>query len=66
MEWDDDILEEDHVLISQRDGESRDNTRKDIKKLSGAIEFMCFVDKTEEALIDSFSNHFTTRYQLSI
>lgn len=65
MEWDDDILEEDHVLISQRDGESWDDTRKNVKKLGGTIEFMCFVDKTEEALIDSFSNHFTARYQLN-
>ena len=65
VEWDDDILEEDHVLISQRDGESRDDTGKNIKKLSGTIEFMCFVDKTEEALIDSFPDHFTARYQLN-
>ena len=65
MEGDDDVLEEDHVLVSQWHSESRDDTGEDVEKFSCSIEFMCFVDKTEEALVNGLSDHFTTRYQLN-
>ena len=64
MKWDDNILEKDHVLFSEGYCETRDDTCKNIEELSSTIEFMCFVDKTEEAFIDCFSNHFSAGYQL--
>ena len=65
MERNDNVLEEDHVLVSQGDSETGDDTRENIEKLSGAVEFMGFMNKTEEALVDSLSNHFTAGHQLN-
>lgn len=53
------------MLISQWDCKTRNDTCEDIKKLSGAIKFVGFVNKTEEAFVDSFSNHFSSGYQLN-
>ena len=65
VEGNDNVLEEDHVLVSQGDSETGDDTRENIEKLSGAVEFMGFMNKTEEALVNSFSNHFTAGHQLN-
>ena len=66
MKWDDNIIEENDVLVSQWDGKSRDDTCKDVEKFCSSVEFMSFMDKGEEALIDSLSNHFPTRDELGI
>ena len=44
MKWDDHILEENHVLVSQRHGEAADNGGEDIKKLGRAVEFVSLMD----------------------
>jgi hypothetical protein len=44
MEWDDNVLEEDNVLVSQRDCEPTDDACEDVEELSCTVEFMCFVD----------------------
>jgi len=51
VEWDDNILEEDYVFISEWDSESTDDTGENVQQLSGTIEFMVFMDKSEEALV---------------
>ena len=66
MEGDDNILEEDYMLVSERDCKAGNNARKDIEKLSSAVEFMCFVNQGVEALVDGLSNHFPAGHQLDI
>lgn len=66
MQWDDDVLEEDHVLISQWDGETTNDTGKDIKELSSTVELMGFVDQSEETLVDSLSNHLSSWDKFSV
>ena len=66
MEWDDNILEEDYVFISEWDSESTDDTGENVQQLSGTIEFMVFMDKSEEALVHWLSNHFSSGNKLGI
>ena len=58
MERYDDVFEKDHVFISERNGESTDDTGQNVKELSSTIEFMVFMDQSEELFIDCFSDHF--------
>ena len=51
VEWDDDILEEDHVLVTERYGEAADDTCQDIEELGGTIELVVFMDKCIKAFI---------------
>ena len=62
----DDILEEDYVFISEWDSESTDDTGENVQQLSGTIEFMVFMDKSEEALVHWLSNHFSSGNKLGI
>ena len=57
MEWDDNVLEENNMLISEWDSESTNDTGQDIEKLGSSIELMAFVNECKEALIDCLSNH---------
>ena len=66
MEWDDNVLEENNMLISEWDSESTNDTGQDIEKLGSSIELMVFMDKGEEALVHSLSNHFSSWNQLCI
>ena len=66
MEWNDDVLEEDNVLISKRNSESTDNASQDIKELCCTIELVVLMDQREEALVDGLTNHFTSWYKLGI
>lgn len=66
VEWDDDGLEEDDVLISEWDSKSGDDGGEDIEQLSSSIEFVVFVNKSVEAISDSFSDHFSSWDKLSI
>ena len=62
MQWDNNILEENDVLITKGYRKARNDGGQDIKQLSSSIELMRFVNQTEEALVDSFSDHFSTGY----
>ena len=66
MKWDDDVLEEDNVFVSEWDSESTDNTCKNIQKLSGTIELVSLMDKEMETLINSLSNHLPSWDEFSI
>ena len=66
MEWDDDILEEDNVFISQRDGESTDDTGENIQKFGGSVKLMGFVYQGEEALVDGLPDHLSPGHELSV
>jgi hypothetical protein len=66
VEWDDDILEEDNVLVSKWDGESTDDTSKDVQKLSSTVKLVGFVNKGEKALVDGLSNHLSSWNKLGI
>ena len=57
MEWNDDVIEEDNVLISKWHCKSTNNTRKDVEQLGRTIEFVRLMDQREETLIDGLSNH---------
>ena len=49
MEWDDNVLEENNMLISEWDSKSTNDTGQDIEKLSSSIELVDFMDQSEEA-----------------
>ena len=66
MERDDNVLEEDYMLISERNSESTDNASQNIKKLCSPVELMVLMNKCEELLVDSLSNHFTSWNELGI
>ena len=66
MKWDDDVLEENYVFVSQWDGKSTDDTGQNIEKLSGTIEFMVFMDESKETLVHCLSNHFSSGNKLGI
>jgi len=51
MKRNNDVVKEDNMLISERYGESTDDTGKDIQQLSGTVELMVFMDKGEETLV---------------
>lgn len=57
MKRNDDVLEEGHMLVSERDSESRDDGGQDVQEFSSAIEFMRFVNERVEGLILGLSNH---------
>jgi len=60
VEWNDDVLEEDNVLISKRNSESTDNASQNVKELCCTIELVVLMDQREEALVDGFTNHFSS------
>ena len=64
MEWDYYVLEENHVFVSERHGESANDGGEDVEKLGRAVEFMCFVDQGVEAFVDCLSNHLSPWHQL--
>ena len=66
VEWNDNVLEEDDMFVSKWNSETTDNTCKDVKKFGSTVELVSFVDKGEEALIDSLSNHLSSWNQLRI
>ena len=66
VERDDNVLEENYMLISEGDSETTNDTGQDIKKLSGTIEFVVLVDKSEEALVHGLSNHLSSWNKLGI
>jgi len=51
MKRNNDVVKEDNMLISERYGESTDDTGKDIQQLGGSVELMVFMDKGEETLV---------------
>jgi hypothetical protein len=61
-----DSLEEIDVLLSQGDGETTDNTSKNIKQLSSTIELEVLMDKSVEAVGDGLSDHFSSGDEFSV
>ena len=66
VERDDDVLKEEDVLVSERDGKSGNDACKDVKQLSGAIEFVIFVNQRVETLVHCFSDHFSPWHELKV
>ena len=66
MEWDDNVLEENNMLISEWDSKSTNDTGQDIEKLSSSIELVDFMDQSEEALVDGLSDHFSPWDKLGV
>ena len=66
VQWDDDVLEKDHMLISQGHRESTDDTGQNIEELGGSIEFMVFVDQSKETLVYGLSDHLSSWNKLSV
>ena len=66
MEWDDNVLEENNMLISEWDSKSTNDTGQDIEKLSSSIELVVLMDKCEETLVHGLSNHLSSRNKFRI
>ena len=66
MKWDDNILEENDMLVSQRHCKTRDDRGKDIKKLSSTVELVRLVDQGVEALVDGLSDPLSPWHQLYV
>lgn len=66
MKRNDDVLEEGHMLVSEGDGESRNDGGQDIKEFGSSIEFMRFVNEGVKGLILGLSNHLASGHELGI
>ena len=66
MKWNNDILEEDYMFISQWNCKSTDNTCKNIQEFRSTIELMIFMNKSKKGFVHRFSNHFSSWDKLSI
>jgi len=66
VQRDDNVLEEDDMLISQRNSESTDDTGQNVKELGGTVEFVILVDERKETLVDGLTNHLSSWYELSV
>ena len=66
MQRDNHIIEEEHVLVSQRHRKARDDARQDVQQLCCAVKLMRFVDEGVEALIHGLPDHFSARDQLGV
>ena len=66
MQWNDDVLEEDDVLISQRNSESTDDTRQNVEKLGGTVKLVILVNQCKEALVDGLTDHFSSWNELGV
>ena len=66
VERNDDVLEEQDVLVSQRHSKARDDRGLDVENLGRAVELMTLMHESEEALIHCFSNHLAPRYELCV
>ena len=66
MQWDDHILEENNVLVSERHSESRNDGGKDVQKFSSTVELVRLMNQSVKALIDGLANHFASWYKLEI
>jgi len=66
VQRDDNVLEENHVLISQWDGKTTNDTGQDIQKLSSSIKLMVLMDKSKKAFVNGFSYHFSPWHQLGV
>lgn len=64
VQGNDNVLEENDVLVTKRNRETGNYAGENIKELSSTIEFVGFVDQTEEAFVDCLSNHLSTGNQL--
>ena len=66
MQWDDNVLEEDNVLLSQGYCKSTDNTGKYIEQFRGAVELEGLMDQRVETVVDGFTDHFSSRNEFGI
>ncbi len=66
MKGDDDGLEEDDVLLAQRDREAADDGRQDVQQLGRPVELVVLVYQRQERVVNSLSDHLATRDQLGI
>jgi hypothetical protein len=60
VEGNDDGLEENDVFVSERDCKATDNTGENIQEFGSSVKFVGSVNKGEKALVNSFSNHFSS------
>jgi hypothetical protein len=56
MQWNQDSGEEQLMFFLERQRETIDDRSQDLKKLSDAIESLCFIDELEEHIVDGPSN----------
>ena len=66
MKRNDNVREEDDMLISQWDGETTDDTGKNVEELSSTVELVVLVNECKEALVDGLSNHLSSRHELGV
>lgn len=66
MQWDNNVLEEDYVFVTKRHCKTRDDTRQNVEELSSTVKFVSLVDKSEEALVDSLTDHLSAGHKLGV
>jgi len=64
VKWNNNVLEKDDMLVSERDGEARNDTSQDIEQFSRTVELVSLVDQGVETFVHRLSNHFSPWYQL--
>jgi hypothetical protein len=65
VQWDDHVFEENNVLFSERDRESTDDRSEDVEQLSCSVELVRLVDEGVKAFVNGFSDHLSSRDELS-
>ena len=66
MKRNDNVLEENDVLISERNSESTNDTGQNVEKLGGTVEFVVLVNECKEALVDGLTDHLSSWDELGI
>ena len=60
------IFEEDDVLCSERNSKTGNNACQNVQKFRSSVKLESFVNEAVEAVIDRFSDHFSSWNQFSI
>ena len=66
MQRNNDVLEEDNVLISQRNRVPTDNAGKYFQKLGCTVEPMLFMNESDQALVDGLSDHLSPGHKFGV
>jgi hypothetical protein len=62
----DNILEENDMLFSERYSKPTDDTGKNVKQLRCTIELESLMDQRVEAIVDCLTNHFSSGHKFGI
>ena len=54
------------MFIPKRYRKAANDTGKNVEQLGSSVEFMIFMNESEEALVDGLTDHFTAGYEFCV